>query len=254
MDIEQVATSSLIPYANNARTHSEQQVAQIAGSIREFGFNNPVLIDENSTIIAGHGRVLAAVKLGLDQVPCIRLSHLNESQRKAYILADNKIALNAGWNNELLKVEFEELQRMGFDIDLIGFDIKEIEEFMPSDNQSSDGENPYTGKIDVPVYEPKGDKPPIEELFNDEKAMDLIESIKQSALNEKEKQFLMAAASRHIVFHYDKIANFYAHSSKECQELMENSALVIIDFDKAIENGFVALTKDIDEVVEYDEE
>ena len=107
MKIEKVATEKLIPYANNARTHSESQVAQIAASIREFGFNNPVLVDENSTIIAGHGRVLAARALDMGEVPCIRLTHLSESQRKAYIIADNKIALNSGWDEELLKLELE---------------------------------------------------------------------------------------------------------------------------------------------------
>lgn len=107
MQIEQVQTGKLIPYANNARTHSEAQVAQIAASIREFGFNNPILIDEESTIIAGHGRVLAAQALELKKVPCIRLTHLTPNQRKAYIIADNKIALNSGWDEELLKLELE---------------------------------------------------------------------------------------------------------------------------------------------------
>jgi len=109
MKIEQIATSKRIPYANNARTHSETQVAQIAGSIRQFGFNNPVLVDESDTIIAGHGRVLAARMLELDKVPCIRLTHLTESQRKAYIIADNKIALNSGWDEELLKLELQNM-------------------------------------------------------------------------------------------------------------------------------------------------
>lgn len=107
MQIEQVQVGKLIPYANNARTHTEAQVAQIAASIREFGFNNPILIDEQSTIIAGHGRVLAAQALELKEVPCIRLTHLTESQRKAYVIADNKIALNSGWDEELLKLELE---------------------------------------------------------------------------------------------------------------------------------------------------
>ena len=107
MQVEQVQVNKLIPYANNARTHSEAQVAQIAASIRAFGFNNPVLIDEESTIIAGHGRVLAAQALEMADVPCIRLTHLTPSQRKAYIIADNKIALNSGWDEELLKLELE---------------------------------------------------------------------------------------------------------------------------------------------------
>jgi ParB-like chromosome segregation protein Spo0J len=124
MKIEQIVTDKLIPYANNSRTHSEAQVAQIAASIRQFGFNNPVLIDQQSTIIAGHGRVLAALKLEMEKVPCIRLSHLNESQRKAYIIADNKIALNSGWDEELLKLELEGMT----DIDQIatGFSPEEL--------------------------------------------------------------------------------------------------------------------------------
>ena len=109
MKIEQLPTGDLIPYARNSRTHSDAQVAAIAGSIREFGFTNPVLIDGENGIIAGHGRVLAAQKLGMDKVPCIRLGHLTEAQKRAYVIADNKLALNAGWDEELLKVELQEL-------------------------------------------------------------------------------------------------------------------------------------------------
>ena len=97
-------TSELIPYVNNARTHSDEQVAQIAASIKEFGFNAPILLDGDNGIIAGHGRLMAAKKLGLEQVPCIELKHLSEAQKKAYILADNKLALNAGWDSQLLKI------------------------------------------------------------------------------------------------------------------------------------------------------
>ena len=127
MKNEQLDIEKLIPYANNARTHDDAQVAQIAASIREFGFNNPVLIDEQSTIIAGHGRVLAARKLDLLKVPCIRLNHLSDLQRKAYVLADNKIALNSGWDEQLLKIEIENLIENEFDIDLTGFDPSEIQ-------------------------------------------------------------------------------------------------------------------------------
>jgi ParB-like chromosome segregation protein Spo0J len=126
MQVEQINIETLIPYANNARTHSDAQVAQIAASIREFGFNNPVLIDEQSSIIAGHGRVLAARKLELDTVPCIRLNHLSSTQRRAYIIADNKIALNAGWDEELLALEVAELTEFGVNMDLLGFDISEL--------------------------------------------------------------------------------------------------------------------------------
>lgn len=122
LEIEYVATDDLIPYFNNSRTHSESQVKQIAASIREFGFTNPILIDEEQTIIAGHGRVMAAEVLSMSTVPCIRLSGLSEAQRKAYVIADNNLALNSGWNIELLRVEIEELERLDFDIPLLGFD------------------------------------------------------------------------------------------------------------------------------------
>ncbi len=103
MKIEKVAIENLIPYARNSRTHSDEQVAQIAASIKEFGFNNPVLIDESGSIIAGHGRILAARKLGLSEAPCIRLSHLSETQRRAYVIADNKLAMNSRWDEDLLR-------------------------------------------------------------------------------------------------------------------------------------------------------
>lgn len=120
--LEQIAIESLIPYARNARKHSDEQVGQIAASIREFGFNSPVLVDSENGIIAGHGRVLAARKLGLESVPCLRLDHLTETQRKAYILADNRIAeLGGGWDEEMLGLELADLREEQFDIDFIGF-------------------------------------------------------------------------------------------------------------------------------------
>ena len=121
---------ALIPYARNSRTHSDAQVAQIAASIKEFGFTNPVLIDEDGGIIAGHGRTLAARKLGLGEVPCLRLAHLTEAQKKAYIIADNKLALNAGWDDEMLKVEISELKDLDFDLSLIGFDADELQKLV----------------------------------------------------------------------------------------------------------------------------
>ena len=126
MQIEKIPLVDLIPYVNNSRTHSDEQVAQIAASIKEFGFNNPVLIDKEDGIIAGHGRVMAARKLGLTEVPCVRLEHLTETQRKAYIIADNRLALNAGWNEELLTIELNDLLADGFALEILGFDSDEL--------------------------------------------------------------------------------------------------------------------------------
>tara|TARA_Y100000590_G_C15596472_1_gene968250 strand:+ start:41 stop:1210 length:1170 start_codon:yes stop_codon:yes gene_type:complete len=128
--INMLATKDLIPYARNTRTHSDEQVNQIVSSIKEFGFTNPVLVDQDNMIIAGHGRVMAANKLKLGKVPTICLKHLTEAQKKAYIIADNRLALNAGWDEDMLKVELEELNDLEFDISLLGFEDKEIESLL----------------------------------------------------------------------------------------------------------------------------
>ena len=122
LSIEYRATGEIIPYINNSRMHSEQQVQQVAASIKEFGFTNPILIDQDGGIIAGHGRLLAAQMLGMDEVPTITLEGLTEAQRKAYVIADNQLALNSGWDLDALKVELERLGELDFDMDLLGFD------------------------------------------------------------------------------------------------------------------------------------
>jgi len=124
---QQRKVNELIPYINNSRTHSDAQVAQIAASIREFGWTNPILIDGENGIIAGHGRLKAAMLLNMEEVPVIELSHLSETQKKAYIIADNKLAMNAGWDMELLKLEISELEDKDFNIELLGFDPSELQ-------------------------------------------------------------------------------------------------------------------------------
>ena len=129
MQIIQRNVLELIPYVNNSRTHSDEQVIQIASSIKEFGFTNPILTDGENGIIAGHGRLMAAKKLGLKEVPTIELSHLSEAQKKAYIIADNKLALNSGWDDAMLAIEFAELEALDFDLELTGFSLEEIAAF-----------------------------------------------------------------------------------------------------------------------------
>jgi hypothetical protein len=146
MNIEQRKTGELIPYARNSRTHDEKQVQQIASSIKEFGFNNPVLIDGDNGIIAGHGRVLAAQLLKLDVVPCIELKHLSDTQKRAYIIADNKIALNSGWDDELLKLEMIELNDLDFDLTLTGFDDFDLSIDKPTEGLTDEDNVP-----DAPV-------------------------------------------------------------------------------------------------------
>jgi ParB-like chromosome segregation protein Spo0J len=137
MQIKEVAVDKLIPYAKNSRTHSEGQVAQIAASIKEFGFRNPILVDGNG-VIAGHGRLLAARKLGLKQVPTIDCSDLTEPQKKAYIIADNKLAMNAGWDGELLALEMEELLKGNFNLELLGFSETELDELLDTTPQEAE--------------------------------------------------------------------------------------------------------------------
>src|SRR3954447_14246548 len=127
MNIEYTLVRELKPYPNNARTHSKKQVRKIANSIKRFGFNNPVLVDDNNQIIAGHGRVEAAKLLALHAVPTVRLSHLSEIEKRAYILADNKLALDAGWDREMLAIELQGLLELDVDIELTGFDMPEVD-------------------------------------------------------------------------------------------------------------------------------
>lgn len=138
--IKRVATVDLIPYANNSRVHSDEQVNQIAASIKEFGFLNPIIIDGDNGIIAGHGRVMAANKLGIKELPCVDASHLSPAQKKAYVIADNKLALNAEWDFDLLKIEIESLQEDDFKLDLLGFDVDELNGILGFDDIAEEDE------------------------------------------------------------------------------------------------------------------
>ena len=241
MKIENIKTGSLVPYARNAKRHDEVQVAKIAGSIKEYGFTNPVLIDKDNGIIAGHGRVMAAQKLGLAEVPCIRLGHLTDQQRRAYILADNRLAeIGGGWDLEMLKLELEELD---IPLEDIGFGAEDLEELEIANEEKPTVEENYSRKIEAPIYEPQGPKPSLLEMFDDSKTRKLCAAIEGSDIPKEEKAFLIAASQRHTVFRFDKVAEYYAQSNPALQQLFEDSALVIIDFDKAIESGFVELSE-----------
>lgn len=130
-EYKQVQVSDLIPYARNSRTHSDEQVGKIAASIKEFGFLNPVITDGDNGIVAGHGRVMAAQRIGMESVPAVEASHLTEAQKRAYVIADNRLALDAGWDDEMLRVEFADLQADGFDLELTGFTLDEIDALEP---------------------------------------------------------------------------------------------------------------------------
>lgn len=153
MKYEMRNIDELIPYARNARTHSPEQVTKLASSIKEFGFINPVIISDDGGVLAGHGRILAAKKLGIEKVPCVIESHLTEAQKRAYILADNRLALDAGWDEEMLKIELEELKDLNFDMDLIGFTQDELNQFMSINDDLSLGGDEQDGDKEVEVNE-----------------------------------------------------------------------------------------------------
>lgn len=149
--VERRKINSIIPYARNSRTHSDEQVAQIAASIKEWGFTNPILIDVGGEIIAGHGRLLAAQRLGLDEVPCITAVGWSDAQKKAYVIADNKLALNAGWDNDMLAIEFGELKDLDFDLSLTGFDDEEIAGFFDEPKEGLTDEDDVPEAPEQPV-------------------------------------------------------------------------------------------------------
>lgn len=152
-----VPTDKLIPYINNARTHSREQIAKLRSSLREFGFINPIIIDKNFNVIAGHGRLEASKAEGMEEVPCVFVEHFTEAQKKAYILADNRMALDAGWDDEILSIEMEELQNAGFDLDLTGFDEKEISDLFAVDEEVQQDDFDVDAELEKPCFSQSGD-------------------------------------------------------------------------------------------------
>lgn len=257
LQVEYLNIEDLKAYEKNARTHSEEQIEQLCGSIREFGFTNPVLIDEKNELIAGHGRCTAAKKLGLKTVPAIRLKNLTEIQVKALRIADNQLALNAGWDTELLSAELATLQVEDFDMDLLGFSLDEIDSILnPEKEDPQPEEDKYTGKTEIPQYEVTGKQVELTECVDKNKSLTYIQDIDTAEdLTEEERQFLRLAATRLYVFDYKNIAEYYANSaSPAMQRMMEKLALVIIDMDNAIANGYVKLSDELKGIIqEHDE-
>lgn len=259
-EYKQAQVSDLVPYARNSRTHSDEQVSKIAASIREFGFLNPVIVDGEGGIIAGHGRVMAAQRLGMESVPTVEASHLTDAQRRAYIIADNRLALDAGWDDELLRVEFAELQDAGFDLELTGFTLDEIDALeledgeVESEQEVANLSDNYSRKIEAPVYEPTGECPKEGELYDSARADQLAKEANDADIPEEVRDFLVAAAHRHTRFRYDRIAEYYAHATPQVQRMMEDSALIIVDYDKAVEMGFVSLSERLMELAGEEDE
>ena len=243
MNIIEKPVDELIPYENNPRKNDES-VDKVALSISAFGFKVPIVVDRDNVIVTGHTRLKAAKKLGLSTVPVILADDLTEEQIRAFRLADNKVGEFSQWDEEKLMQELDALG--GVDMSLYGF------VFPDDDEEGDENDDTYTDKTNIPQYEITGEVPDISELVDETKTNELLEEIENSDLPFDQKEFLRKAAQRHLVFNYKKVAEYYAAASPEVQELMEKSALVIIDYNDAIMNGFTTLTKKVERLREAD--
>ncbi len=242
MTLVQMAIGDIKPYENNPRKN-DCAVDAVAESIRQCGYVAPIIVDEDNVVLAGHTRLKALIKLGYTTANCLVASGLTAAQKRKYRLLDNKTGELAEWDFDKLLEELQDLDFEGFDF---GFDMAEAIE-SPDDK--------YTNKITAPQYEITGENPDVHELFDDSKTRELLQRITDSDIqDEAVKEFLIAAAYRHLIFNYAKIAEFYAHADKDVQELMEESALVIIDIDDAIRGGYVELSNKIGQFMSEEEE
>ena len=244
----------------NYRKHGDRNQAMIRRSLEECGAGRSILIDNENTAVAGNGVLEQAEKLGIpirviesdgSELIAVKRTDLSpdDPKRKELALADNATTDASDWDFSAMEEDgwkAEELTEWGVEYP------EDSDEWGDVDEEAEREQNKYSKKIDGLIYEPNGNKPEIEQLFDSEKYQSLVDEIETSSLNEREKNFLKLAATRHIVFDYRKIADFYANSTKQVQSLMEKSALIIIDFNAAIENGFVSLAKEIDAMREED--
>ena len=235
-EIIQKDITEVIPYDKNPRKN-DNAVDMVANSIRAFGFQSPIIIDEQNVIICGHTRFKAAKKLGLKKVPCVVARGLTDAEIRAYRIADNKVGELAEWDKALL---VEELNMCDIDMAQFGFD----------ENTDSLDSEKYSQIGDLIQYEPKTECPNINDLIDESKQKELMNNIANATASQEIKDFLIKAATRHYQFNYSKVAEFYAHQTREVQELMEQSGLVIIDFKDAIKNGFVELVESLKQLAE----
>lgn len=255
-EISEVEIESLIYNPKNNNIHPKEQIDRLAKLIKYQGFRNPIVVSRRTGfVVSGHGRIDAAKQLGMKTVPVMYQDFENEAQEYAYLTSDNAIA---SWSELDLSMVNSEMIDFGpdFDLDLLGLknftlDPSEMNYGSGLSDEEKEELDNYSKKIASPVYTPKKDTPPpTTELYSIEKYESLVKEIKDRKLPKDIELFLISAASRHIVFNYENIAEFYCHQHSEIQDLMEKSALVIVDFGKAIENGFVKLTEEIKEIME----
>ena len=250
LKIEYISPDELTPYENNARKHTPVDIEGIKKSILDVGFLDPIGVwGEKNLIVEGHGRQIAAKELHLEKVPVIRLDQLTDEQRREYTIRHNRSAEMSEWNFDVLEKELAQLAIDGIEMGDLNFTFDFDGEEKPN---VTDGF--YTDAVNLPQYEPEGECPDVADLIDIQKYNELYKKIEEADIDYEIKQFLYYAAARHIGFNYKVIANFYAHQDKEVQELMEDSALVLIDINDAIRNGYAELSERLDEIEELDDE
>lgn len=238
--LKEVSVDDLIPYENNPRINDDA-VDVVVESIKQCEYISPIIVDENMVIMAGHTRLKALQKMKKKSCEVMIVNGLNETQKKKFRLLDNKAGEFSDWDLDLLMKELEDLDFGNLDIDW----------GLPIDEDETDEK--YTMNTNIPQYEITGECPNFEDMLDRSNADALIEEIEGAeGISDAERSFLIEAAKRHNKFNYKNIAEYYAHASKEMQELMERSALVIIDIDNAIANGYVKLSKDLEEMISGD--
>lgn len=254
MDIQKVPIELLHFDPSNARKHDEKNISSIKASLAKFGQQTPIVVDQDNIVLAGNGRLEAAKALGWSEIEVVR-SDLKGPEAIAYAIADNRTSDLGDWDNETLGAHLQGLREDGWELEELGFELDDLDdlEIHPPTGVNPD-EHEYTKKIEAPIYEITGEKPKHSDLYDYEKKDKLLKAIGEANLDVEDRLFLIEAAHRHTVFNYQNIAEFYAHAPRHVQELMEDSALVIIDFDKAIESGHVSMSNDLAEAYRHDNE
>jgi hypothetical protein len=261
MKIETVPISSLLFDPFNARLHPEKNRHAIRKSLQEFGQRKPIVVASDNTVVAGNGTLLAATELDWEHIDIVRVpSDWSEDQIRAFAIADNRTQDLSSFDIAILRDQLQELESADFDLGSLGFEGDYITELGDLDDNKElerlagriDDES-YTTKITVPHYEIIGEKPGLEELFDDTRAQELQAEIENANIPDQVKQFLSTAAMRHVVFNYRKIAEYYPHAPKIVQRLMEESALVIVDLEDAIRLGFVKFSESIEDLIAEEE-
>lgn len=250
----------LKPDAENLRAHNPRNIGMIEDALKEVGAARSIVIDESGNILAGNGTIEAAAAAGITKVQvvdadgetivAVRRSGLSAEQKKRLAAFDNRTAELATWDTgqmrALLDKDADALKGM--------FGDEELKALLNGFNDAQPQDTTYTGKIVVPVYEPKGERPPVTALIDRKKTDELLAGIKAAKLSKEVAEFLRCAAERHTVFNFRQIAEFYCHADEKLQDLMEKSGLVIIDFDKAVENGFANLTERLGRLADQEED